>query len=155
MEYTFEKEKCECITGHWQVVPQLNLQYIYVHVNGYQEHGAKLLDLKYQSQNVRSLRSMLGTRINYSWEWPNVVFTPEINLAWQWEFFDENRHLGTSALGLSPQLTIGQPGRNVALGGIDFLVTLFDTYGIEASYDCQWNTLYLDHFFYLGCNFRF
>jgi hypothetical protein len=50
---------------------------------------------------------------------------------------------------------ITRPGRNVALGGVDFLVTFFDTYGIEASYDFEWNTAYLDNSFYLGCNFKF
>jgi outer membrane autotransporter protein len=155
MEYTIEKERTECMADHWQVVPLVNLQYIYLHVNNYREHGAGGFDLQYHSQNVRSLRSTLGTRINYSWEWTNVVFKPEINLGWQWEFFDKNRHLGLAGPGFATNLLIAQPGRNVALAGIDFLVTLFDKYGVEASYDFEWNERYLDHFFYLGCNFRF
>jgi outer membrane autotransporter protein len=124
-------------------------------VNSYREQGAGMFDFKYNSQNVRSLRSMLGTRINYSWNWTNVVFKPEINLGWQWEFFDKNRHIGVSGGGFGTNLLLPQPGRNVALAGIDFLVTLFDKYGIEASYDFEWNKLYVDHFFYVGCNFKF
>jgi len=155
MEYTFEKKEYCGMPEHLQVVPLVNLQYIYLHVNNYREHGAGLFDLQYESQNVRSLRSTLGTRINYSWEWTNVVFTPEVNVAWQWEYFDKNRHIGASAAGLATTLAILQPGRNVALAGIDFLVTFFDRYGLEASYDFEWNTLYMDHFFYLGCNFKF
>ncbi len=155
MEYTFEKKGMCGMPEHLQVVPLINLQYIYLHVNKYLEHGAGMFGLQYDSQNVRSLRSTLGTRINYSWEWTNVVFKPEVNLGWQWEFFDKNRHIGVSGGGFGTNLLLPQPGRNVALAGIDFLVTFFDKYGIEASYDFEWNNLYLDHFFYVGCNFKF
>jgi hypothetical protein len=155
MEYTFEKSAFNGMPERLQVVPLINLQYMYLHMNGYREHGAGMFDLNYFSQNVRSLRSTLGTRVNYSWRWSNVAFTPELNLGWQWEYFDKDRHIGFSAAGASSRLKLPQPGRNVAYAGLDFLVTLFDKYGVEANYQCEWNTLYLDHFFYVGCNFRF
>lgn len=155
MEYTFERSEFQAMPEHLQVVPLVNLQYIYLHVNQYHEHGAGIFNVKYISQNARSLRSTLGTRINYQWKWGNVGFTPEINLAWQREYLDKSRRIGLSAAGLSNRLTLPQSGRNVALAGVDFLITFFDRYGIEASYDFEWNTLYSDHFFYLGCNFRF
>jgi outer membrane autotransporter protein len=156
MEYTFEQKAFECMPCHLQVVPQLNLQYMYVHVNKYRESGAGTFDQHYHSQNnIQSLRTMLGTRVNYTWEWTNFAFTPEFNLGWQWEFFDENRRVEIGGTGFRKNLLITQPGRNVALGGVDFLFTLFDMYGIEASYDFEWNAAYLDHSFYLGCNFKF
>ena len=155
MEYTFEKREFQSMPEHLQVVPLVNLQYIYLHVNHYKERGGGMFDMQYRSQNVRSLRSMLGTRINYSWHRTNVVFTPEINLSWQWEFFDKDRHVGLAGTGFSTNLLMGQPGRNIAHAGIDFLVTLFNKYGVEASYDFEWNKLYLDHSFYVGCNFKF
>jgi hypothetical protein len=155
MEYTFERSEFQAMPEHLQVVPLVNLQYIYLHVNEYREHGAGLFNVKYRSQNGRSLRSTLGTRMNYRWKWGNIAFTPEINFAWQREYLDKSRNIGLSAAGLSSRLTMPRSGRNVALAGVDFLVTLFDRYGIEASYDFEWNSLYLDHFFYLGCNFKF
>jgi len=156
MEYTFEKKAYACMPDHLKVVPQLGLQYMYVHVNKYREDGAGGLNQRYNSQNnIQSLRTMLGLRSNYSWFWTNVVFTPEFNLGWQWEFFDQNRHVEIWGTGFKKNLLITKPGRNVALGGIDFLVTFFDTYGIEASYDFEWNKVYLDHAFYLGFNFKF
>ncbi|HEX4839532.1 MAG TPA: autotransporter outer membrane beta-barrel domain-containing protein [Rhabdochlamydiaceae bacterium] len=156
MEYTFEQKAYACMPDHLKVVPQLNLQYMYVHVNKYREEGAGSSNQRYNSQNnIQSLRTMVGLRTNYSWFWTNVVFTPEFNLGWQWEFFDQNRHIDISGMGFKKNLLITKPGRNVALGGVDFLVTFFDKYGIEASYDFEWNKVYLDHSFYLGCNFKF
>jgi outer membrane autotransporter protein len=156
MEYTFEQKAYACMPAHLQIVPQLNLQYMYVHVNKYRETGAGDFNQHYNSQNnIQSLRTMVGLRINNTWEWTNVAFTPEFNLGWQWEFFDENRRVEIGGTGFRKNLLITQPGRNVALGGIDFLVMFFDKYGIEASYDFEWNAAYLDHSFYLGCNFKF
>ncbi len=156
MEYTFEQKAYACMPDHLKVVPQLNLQYMYVHVNKYHESGAGAFNQHYNSQNnIQSLRTMVGIRTNYSWFWTNVVFTPEFNLGWQWEFFDQNRRVEIGGTGFRKNLLITRPGRNVALGGVDFLVTFFDTYGIEASYDFEWNTAYLDNSFYLGCNFKF
>ncbi|MBS0647681.1 MAG: autotransporter domain-containing protein [Verrucomicrobia bacterium] len=155
MEYTFEKQKYEGMPEHLQIIPLVNIQYIYLHVNKYQERGAGDFNLHFDSQIARSLRSTLGTRLNYLWKWGNVSFRPEINLAWQREYADKSRRIGLSGGGLSAQLHLPQSGRNVALAGLDFLVTFFDRYGIEGSYDFEWNSLYLDHFFYLGCNFRF
>lgn len=155
MEYTFEKRKYDAMPEHLQIIPLLNIQYIYLHVNKYQEHGAGDFNLHFHSQKARSLRSTLGTRLNYLWKWDNVSFRPELNLAWQREYADKSRRIGLSGGGLAAHLTLPESGRNVALAGLDFLVTFFDRYGIEGSYDFEWNSLYLDHFFYLGCNFRF
>jgi len=59
MEYTFEKKAFECMPEYLQVVPQLELQYMYVHVNKYREKDAGTLNRHYNSQNnVQSLRSI-------------------------------------------------------------------------------------------------
>ena len=141
-----------------QIIPLVSIQYIHLNVKKYHEHGAGLFDLNFASQTAKSLRSTLGTRINYSWEWTNVVFTPELNLGWQREFFDKSRHVRFVPADFdvpTSSLTMPRSGRDVALAGVDFLVTFFDKYGLEASYDFEWNSLYRDHFFYIGCNFRF
>jgi hypothetical protein len=143
---------------HLQIIPLVSIQYIHLNVQKYQEHGAGLFDLKFASQTAKSLRSTLGTRVNYSWQWTNVVFTPELNLGWQREFFDKSRPVRFVPADFdvpSASLTMPRSGRDVALAGVDFLVTFFDKYGLEASYDFEWNSLYHDHFFYVGCNFRF
>ena len=152
MEYTFEnKNAC----SHWQVIPLVNLQYIYLHVNRYHEKGASGFNLAYHSQNARSLRSMAGLRMNHTWKWSHATFTPELNLGWQWEFFDQERHLGVAFAGVPTRIPLTTAGKNTALGGIDFLLILYDKYGIEANYEFEWNSRYMDHFVYLGCNFKF
>ncbi len=155
LEYALEKRQIQGMPEGLQIVPLVNLQYIHLHVNKYHEHGAGMFDLAFKKQSAESLRSMLGVRLNYSCQTKRMVFTPEINLAWQREYMDHDRSVGISTTGLSSSLLIPQSGRNVALGGVDLLFTFYETYGLEASYDFEWNSLYLDHAFYLGCSFRY
>lgn len=151
LEYAIQRHRL-------QVIPQASLQYVHLNVKKYREHGANHFDLDFASQTAKSLRSTLGARVNYCWSWKDVAFTPELNLAWQREFFDKSRPVRFTPADFdisSASLTMPRSGRDVALAGIDFLVTLFDRYGLEASYDFEWNRLYHDHFFYVGCNFNY
>ncbi|MBS0647679.1 MAG: autotransporter domain-containing protein [Verrucomicrobia bacterium] len=141
-----------------QVIPQASLQYVHLNVKQYREHGTDHFDLQFARQTAKSLRSTLGARVNYCWSWKKVAFTPELNLGWQREFFDKSRPVRFTPVDFdvsSASLIMPRSGRDVALAGIDFLVTLFDRYGLEASYDFEWNRLYHDHFFYVGCNFHY
>jgi hypothetical protein len=158
LEYAFDRSKFCAMPECLQVVPLVSLQYTYLHAGKYRERGAGLFDLHFSSQTAQSLRSTLGARLNYTWKWTDVVFTPELNLGWQREFLDKARILSFTPVDFAvPTASLKMPGagRNVALLGVDFLVMLFDKYGIEASYDFEWNSLYHDQFFYVGCNFRF
>ncbi len=155
LEYALEKRQIQGMPARLQIVPLVNVQYMHLHVNKYNEHGAGIFDVTFKKQSAESLRSTLGLRLNYTCQTKNMVFAPEINLAWQREYMDHDRSMGISTTGLSSSLIIPQSGRNVALGGMDLLFTFFDTYGLEASYDFEWNSLYLDHSFYLGCSFRY
>jgi hypothetical protein len=158
LEYAFDRNKFCAIPACLQVAPLVSIQYIYLHAEKYREHGAGLFDLNFSGQTAQSLRSTVGARLNYTWKWADVSFTPEFNVGWQREFLDKGRFLNFTPVDFAvPTASLNMPraGRNVALAGVDFLVTLFDRYGIEASYDFEWNSLFHDQFFYLGCQFRF
>jgi outer membrane autotransporter protein len=152
MEYTVENDR-----QTFQFVPLASAQYIHLNVEKYREHNAGSKDMKIHSQTAKSLRSTLGARMNGTWEGDTVSFTPEVLLAWQREFLDEGRSVRFAPrkfAGPVSTLKMGKPGRNIALAGIDLLLTIYGVYGIEASYDFEWNSVYHDHNFYLGCNFR-
>ncbi|MBI2743369.1 MAG: autotransporter outer membrane beta-barrel domain-containing protein [Chlamydiales bacterium] len=158
VEYALAHRQIKKMPKKLEVIPLANLQYIHLQVDDYKEHGAGDSDLSFRQQKAKSLRSTLGTRINYSWESTNLVFTPEINLGWQREYLDKHRSLHFTPISVAgPISSIGikGAGRNTALAGIDLLFTLYKRYGIEASYDFEWNELFQDHFFYTGFNVRF
>lgn len=158
VEYALAHRQIKKMKEKLEIIPLVNLQYIYLEVDDYKEHGAGDFDFSFRHQKAKSLRSTLGTRINYSWESTNLVFTPELNLGWQREYLDKHRSLHftpVSVAGPISSIGIKGAGRNTALAGIDLLFTLYKRFGIEASYDFEWNELFHDHFFYTGFNVRF
>lgn len=146
------------IGNRFQFIPLANAQYVYLRTQRYEEHGAGAFDMEVRSQRIKSLRSALGFRMNYTMERTNFSFVPEIYAEWQREFLNKSRHLRFTPVDFevpSEILIMPGTGRNIALAGADFLFTFYKRYGIEASYEVEYNSLYHDHFFYLGTNFRF
>ncbi len=144
--------------GCFHFIPLVNAQYIYLRVDGYNEHGAGSSDIHVQSQKVKSLRSSLGFRMNYYLRKCNFTFIPEIYGEWQREYRNKHRNVGIEGIAsVFPGATLLVPGtgRNIALAGVDLLFTMHDRVGIEVSYETEYNSLYHDHFFYLGVDFRF
>lgn len=164
VEYTFSHRKFLKIPKRLEITPLASLQYIYLHVGGYTEEEASTFDLRVKEQTVQSLRSTLGARLNYTWLkdictpslFPNL--TVAIDLAWQREFLDHNRSIGFAPIAfVQPSSTLIVPGsgRNFVLAGIDLFAKTSERYGFEASYDFEWNTVFIDHSFYLGLDIRF
>jgi hypothetical protein len=151
VEYTWNKNNTE-------VMPYLSAQYIHLNVPGYREKDGGTFNLNVSSQNAKSLRGMLGMRVNHVWTWTDFKFQPEINAAWQREFLDKGKTIGVSPaelIGASNTVALARSGRNTALVGLNLLFTLYDRYGIEANYDYEWNESFQDNFFFVGFNARF
>lgn len=144
--------------GQGKLIPLIQAQYIYAAINKYREHEAGIFDLEYHSQYIKSLRGNLGLKANYTWTWDTFSFTPEANLMWQREFAAKGYRLYvTSAPFDEPSTFLNMPGfgRNVFMGGIDLLATWNDRYSLEGRYNFEWNSLFHDHFLYLGFDVRF
>jgi uncharacterized protein with beta-barrel porin domain len=140
------------------LTPMFNLQYIYQGIGGYKEQGAGASDLHFHNQGFQSLRSTLGTWVQYTWAWETFAFTQLFDLAWQREYLDRHHTLHSTPRkgpGHSGSTTIFGAGRDTMLTGIDFMFTFFKKYGIEASYDFEWNSLYRNNVFYVGFDLRF
>jgi uncharacterized protein with beta-barrel porin domain len=157
-EYLFSHCQFARIPSGLEIVPMINLQYIYQGIGSYKEHGSDMFDLKFNKQGFQSLRSTLGTWLQYIWSWKNFSFTPLIDIAWQREYMDRNHKVRTTPIhlpGPKGSITIFGAGRNTLLAGLDLLFEFYDTYGIEASYDFEYNSLYRNNGFYLGFNVSF
>jgi hypothetical protein len=173
VEYTIENRKFSGLPSGLQIIPMALLQYAYLNVNKYTEHGAALQDFVISKQHAKTLSSIIGTWVNYTWDWTNFAFTLQTDIAWQREYFNKGRTIryglvDSSAFGtLCPQFTsasgksttaslkLPNGARNTLLAGVDFLFTLFQRYEVEASYDFQWNSQFHDQYFYVGFNARF
>ena len=158
IEYAFGDSAFSAMPETLQIIPLASLQYTYLHIDKYKEKGYQPFALDISQQNVKSLRSTLGFRINYSWMTENVEISPEANFGWQREFLDKDRDIDFIPI-LFPTFgfTVDFPkiGRNTALAGFDLLITLYKKHGIEAGYDFEYNSLYHTHFVYMGYNVKF
>ncbi|NNM44051.1 MAG: autotransporter domain-containing protein [Chlamydiae bacterium] len=158
VEYAFRKSGFTSIPTGLQIIPLASVQYIHLTIDGYKEHNAETFDLTIQRQKPKSLRTNLGMRINYDWQCENVSFSPELTMSWQREFLDKEYKVAITPTQFKEfgfSVEIPKSGRNIALAGVDLLVTLFDRHGLEAGYDFEYNSLYHTHFLYMSYNVRF
>jgi outer membrane autotransporter protein len=115
-------------------------------------------DFKFHKQGFQSLRTTLGTWLQYTWSWNNFSFTPLVDIGWQREFLDRNHKVDVTPVhvaGPKDSFTVFGAGRDTLLAGLDLLFEFYDTYGIEASYGFEYNSLYRNNGFYLGFNVNF
>jgi uncharacterized protein YhjY with autotransporter beta-barrel domain len=155
VEYTFSSKPQCGEPARLQFIPMATVQYTYLDISKYNEHHAGAFDQDFHSQLVKSLRSTLGAWLSYVWNWTHVQLTAEANGAWQREYFDQNHLLRFSNPMASSSVAIQGAGRNTYQAGVDLLLTLYEKYGIEASYDYEWNQRFQGQAVYLGFNVRF
>ncbi len=86
-----------CIGG-LTVGPIGSLEYTYLDVNGFQEHGSDA-PLRISSQNLNSLRSLLGLKASYAFTVGGIVIKPEIRAQWRHEYLDTNASLEAGFVG--------------------------------------------------------
>jgi len=71
--------------GHLSVGPIAALQYTYVSIDSFSEHGS-LAPLDIHSQSAESLRTDLGFRASYLWQAGKVLVEPSLRAAWEHEY---------------------------------------------------------------------
>jgi len=113
---------------NWTFTPEVGLGYTHLGVSGYTEDGAGAFNLNVGQQDIDSLRSHLGGRLNASLKCGDVTFIPEVRAAWYHEFLDDSRGVNTSLPGApglgSFAVQTGETERDFAMIGVG-LNTLF------------------------------
>ncbi len=110
--------------GNFTFGPQGSLQYTYVGVAGFTESGS-LAPLQLQYNESQSLLSHLGGHVAYDWKWNTVLLRPELQLAWQHEWLDDNRAIGSRfANGAGDIFTVSSPtfGRDSLAVDVGFTI---------------------------------
>jgi uncharacterized protein YhjY with autotransporter beta-barrel domain len=158
IEYTLEKSQISGLPSGLQISPLAALQYTHNHMQKYQEHGAGLFDQEFTSLNVQTLRLSLEVITYYTKTWNNFTFSPQVMIGWQREFLAKGNEIGSRGVGSDDPYMYSQlpsSGRNFAVAGVDLQFYFFEQYGIETSWNFEWNSLYYDNQFYLGFNYLF
>ena len=87
-----------------------------------------------------------------------MEITCEGTIGWQREFLNLSRKVHFLPIEFDEPLTslsFEESGRNILIGGIDFLFTLYQKYSVELDYTFDWSRNYQDNFFYLGFTAQF
>ena len=71
--------------GNFAVGPLAALQYSYVSLSGFSEHGS-LVPLRIHSDSQDSLRTDLGVRASYTWHIGRVSLIPSLTATWEHEY---------------------------------------------------------------------
>jgi uncharacterized protein with beta-barrel porin domain len=157
-QYMFSHRQFTTIPRKLEIIPLFNMQYIYQGLGSYKEHGASFHDLKFSKQGYQSLRSTLGAWLQYTWGSKNFSFTPLIDIEWQREYLDHNHKVRSKPIefaGPSGSTTIFGAGRDTLLAGLDMMFKFYQVYGLEVSYDFEYNSLYRNNGFFLGLNISY
>jgi autotransporter-associated beta strand protein len=158
-EYIFSHEKYQRMPESIEFVPLAYIQYIRSSIDSFKEKDAGTFNLRVGSQARTSLRSFLGARLLQTVSSSTVTLRTEFDLGWQREYFDEDYDLRVRPLYLPPshssEIQVFGLDRNSFLGGIDLLLTAYDKFQVEGSYDFQWNPKWVNHSFYFGVGGKF
>jgi len=73
--------------GGWRIGPIGGVQYTYIQLDSFKEDGSDA-PLHFPKQSQNSLRSTLGARVAYDWEFCGVKVTPEVRAQWLHEYLD-------------------------------------------------------------------
>jgi len=95
--YRFYTKQCIVIT------PLASLQYSYLHVNKYHEHGAGDLDLHVKRQHYNFLESSLGLKLSGIVQTDSFSFVPEVHALWLHDFFGDRMDLNTTFSGVAAE----------------------------------------------------
>ncbi|MFG0263286.1 MAG: autotransporter outer membrane beta-barrel domain-containing protein, partial [Novipirellula sp. JB048] len=135
-------------SAQWQ--PFAGLQYVYARQNGFTETGAGSMNLAMAGIDTHSLRSNLGSRLQWQ-AWTSArgwAITPEIRGSWMHEFLDTTsvvnaQFAGVGGAGFSANgLDLG---RDWAIVGGGFAARPSDRWELRADYDTQFNDRQVFH----------
>ena len=133
----YDHPVCKDVT----VGPFAGIEYVNLGVGSFTENGAGAANLAINNQDVNSLRSRLGVRMEVRKELTtNWVAASEVRAAWQYEFLDDNRAIVSrfSDSGLSAfSVRTDNPERNAALLGVGINATYRNMLTTFVDYDVQ------------------
>jgi uncharacterized protein YhjY with autotransporter beta-barrel domain len=112
---------------HWVLGPTLGVVYTHLDVDSFNETGAGSFDESIGSQSADSLRGRIGGHVVYQLQAGDILFQPNLTLAFQREFLNDSFGLtGTPDIPGATAFTIQgtNPGRNSALIGVGATATL-------------------------------
>jgi len=129
----------EVTSGNWTIRPNLNIDYVILHENGYSESNAGDMNLEIQSGDSDSLQSTLGLSIAGRCRSGQAVVIPEFRFQWMHEFLSHADDQSARFIAADPSFDI--PGRDIprdtAIFGIALTALFSDHVFASLDYECS------------------
>jgi uncharacterized protein with beta-barrel porin domain len=123
--------------GALTIGPIASFQYTYASMNGFTETGS-LAPLRFNDQNVDSIRTALGIKTSYDLKIGGVLIRPEVRASWQHEYADSSYSIVANfANGAGNSFSVVGPelGRDSLLIGAGFAILWNDRISTYIYYD--------------------
>jgi outer membrane autotransporter protein len=134
--------------GNWLIQPFAGLQFAHLRQESHQESGAEGVNLHVDSRSSNSLLSDLGLRLARPFKKSNLLFIPEVQLAWRHDF-DLDDGLTTASLDGLPAMTFKTKGGNGNLNSaiMEFGLTCQTMGGLsfQVNYNAELGSNYNGH----------
>lgn len=140
-----------------KITPLASLQYMQLHLNGYDESGAGDLNLTVDNQRYKMLQSGLGAKIAYPLQKKEFLFVPELHARWLYDFISDKQQTTSQFTGGGASFTTNgfdPPKSSYNVGAKFNIVT---DYGITLSlnYELEMKQNFHSHNGYINVRYEF
>ncbi len=114
--------------AEYQVEPFARADYVFVHQGSIREHGAQSIDLNIKDTDSRYVRSDLGCKVLYSYNYKNVKIIPYFKASWVWEKQLDSAEFRSSFKNTSCSFTSRglRPARSLVAPSVGITVMSYD-----------------------------
>jgi outer membrane autotransporter protein len=126
--------------GGLTVTPYFRAAYARIEIDGYSENGGDGWALRYDSQNIDSVTTTLGSEIAHAFSLPFGVLVPQLRGEWIHEYEDDDRRIGAIFTGDTStqgkfKLVTDSPDRDYFTLGAELAATFAHGFGAFAAYE--------------------
>ncbi|MFA5335762.1 MAG: autotransporter domain-containing protein, partial [Candidatus Omnitrophota bacterium] len=148
--YTFK-------AGEYRMTPVASLQYTRLHLEGYTETGADVLNLIVNGENYDMLQSGLGMKLERTFETETVAIIPEVHAKWLYDFIGDSQETTSifSGGGGSFATQGFDPAKNSLNAGAKLTLVARNNWSIETNYDFEYKEDFTAHTGWADIKYRF
>ncbi|MGH0033432.1 MAG: autotransporter outer membrane beta-barrel domain-containing protein [Myxococcota bacterium] len=126
--------------GGLTLTPYFRAAYARIEIDGYSENGGAGWALRYDSQNIDSVTTTLGSEVAYAFSLPFGVLVPQLRGEWIHEYEDDDRRIGSIFTGDTStqgkfKIVTDSPDRDYFTLGAETAMTFARGVGAFAAYE--------------------
>ncbi len=142
----------------YQLQPFARADYVFVHQQGYKEHGASSLNLHIHQADSRYVRTDLGLKVSRCWSYTKTKLLPYVKLSWIWEDQLDHGHVRSSFESSSCTFVVNglHPVRSLIAPSLGITTFAYkDAFAFSFHYDAEIGSRFWENRAYLDFAYRY